>query len=63
MGNQIQAIEPLKPHIVKYLRVTIPKLRRKMRGVQMETIGFDDGHEHMAMVIPPKYAVTDEIGQ
>ncbi len=34
-----------------------------MPGVQMETIGFDGYHLHMVMVVPPKYAVSDVIGQ
>ncbi|GHG08837.1 hypothetical protein GCM10017161_42980 [Thalassotalea marina] len=34
-----------------------------MPGVQMETIGFDGDHLHMVMIIPPKYAVADVIGQ
>ena len=53
----------LKSYVVEYLRVVIPKLIRKMPGVQMETIGFDGDHLHMVMVIPPKYAVSDVIGQ
>ena len=34
-----------------------------MPGVQVETIGFDADHLHMVIVIPPKYAISDVIGQ
>jgi len=34
-----------------------------MPGVEIETIGFDGDHLHMVMVIPPKYAVADVMGQ
>ncbi|QMW06690.1 transposase [Spirosoma foliorum] len=29
----------------------------------METIGFESDHVHMVMVMPPKYAIADVIGQ
>ena len=34
-----------------------------MPGVAVETIGFDQDHLHMVMVIPPKYAIADVMGQ
>ena len=33
-----------------------------MPGVTIETIGFDQDHLHMVMVIPPKYAVASVMG-
>jgi len=33
-----------------------------MPGVTIETIGFDQDHLHMVMVIPPKYAIADVMG-
>ncbi|MFD2094617.1 IS200/IS605 family transposase [Corallincola platygyrae] len=53
----------LKPFVVEYLRVVVPKLLRSTPGVQIETIGFDLDHLHMVMTIPPKYAVSDVIGR
>ena len=29
-----------------------------MPGVKLETIGFDQDHLHMVMIIPPKYAIS-----
>ena len=34
-----------------------------MPGVKIETIGFDQDHVHMVMVIPPKYAISDVMAQ
>jgi len=33
-----------------------------MPGVSVETIGFDQDHLHMVMVIPPKYAIASVMG-
>jgi putative transposase len=33
-----------------------------MPGVTVETIGFDQDHLHMVMVIPPKYAIASVMG-
>jgi putative transposase len=34
-----------------------------MPGVTLETIGFDQDHLHMVMVIPPKYAIAAVMAQ
>ena len=34
-----------------------------MPGVQIETIGFDEDHVHMVMVIPPKYSIASVMGK
>ena len=34
-----------------------------MPGVKIETIGFDQDHLHMVMVIPPKYSISSVIGK
>ena len=34
-----------------------------MPGVTIETIGFDEDHLHMVMVIPPKYAIASVMGR
>ncbi len=53
----------LKPGVCTYLRKVLPKLLRKMPGVELETIGFDQDHLHMVMVIPPTYRISDVMGQ
>ena len=52
----------LKPGVCAYLRKLLPGLLRKIPGVYIETIGFDQDHLHMVMSIAPKYAVADVIG-
>ncbi len=53
----------LNPGVCEYLRKVLPKLLRRMPGVAIETIGFDQDHLHMVMVIPPKYSISDVMGQ
>ncbi|HAT84904.1 MAG TPA: IS200/IS605 family transposase [Rhizobiales bacterium] len=53
----------LKPGVCSYIRKTLPGLLRAMPGVTIETIGFDQDHLHMLMVIPPKYSIVDVMGQ
>ncbi|SNZ19478.1 IS200/IS605 family transposase [Cohaesibacter gelatinilyticus] len=53
----------LKPGVCSYIRKTLPGLLRAMPGVTIETIGFDQDHLHMLMVIPPKYSIADVMGQ
>ena len=49
----------LNPGVCKYFEWVLPKLLRKMPGVLVEEIGFDEDHLHMVMVIPPKYSISD----
>lgn len=53
----------LKPFVEEYLRVVLPKLLRSMPGVAIETIGFDQDHVHIVLVIPPKYSISNVIGE
>lgn len=53
----------LKPGVRDYLKKVLYGLLRSMPGVEIETIGFDGDHLHMVMVIPPKYAISDVMGQ
>ena len=53
----------LKPGVCKYLQKVLPKLLRSMPGVKIETIGFDQDHIHMVMIIPPKYSISDVMGR
>ena len=34
-----------------------------MLGVALETVGFDNDHLHMLMVIPPKYSIASVMAQ
>ena len=52
----------LKPAVEGTLRKLLPHLVRSMPGVTVETIGFDQDHLHMVMVIPPKYAIASVMG-
>ena len=53
----------LNPGICSYMRRILAKLLRSIPGVTVETIGFDQDHLHMVMVIPPKYSISSVIGQ
>ena len=53
----------LNPGVRGYIRKIMPKLLRRMPGVIIETIGFDQDHVHMVMVIPPKYSIASVMGQ
>ena len=53
----------LKPGVRDYLKKVLYGLLRSMPGVEIETIGFDGDHVHMVMIIPPKYAISDVMGQ
>lgn len=34
-----------------------------MPGVTIEQMGFDNDHMHLVMIIPPKYAIAEVMGQ
>ena len=53
----------LNPGVCSYIKKTLPSLLRSVPGVTIETIGFDQDHMHMIMVIPPKYTISDVMGQ
>lgn len=53
----------LNPGVCTYLRRVMPKLLRSMPGVEIETIGFDEDHLHMVMVIPPRYSIAGVMGK
>ncbi len=48
----------LKPALEETLRKLIPHLLRSHPGCRLETIGFDQDHLHMVLVIPPTYAIA-----
>ncbi|OGE89733.1 MAG: hypothetical protein A2722_03530 [Candidatus Doudnabacteria bacterium RIFCSPHIGHO2_01_FULL_50_11] len=53
----------LKPGVKEYLEKLLYGLLRSMPGVGIELIGCDLDHVHLVMDIPPKYAVSDVLGQ
>ena len=53
----------LNPGVNGYLKEVLAKLLRSMPGVIVETIGFDEDHLHMVMIIAPKYSIADVMGQ
>lgn len=53
----------LNPGMEAYIRKLLPKLLREMPGVKIETIGFDKDHLHMVMTIPPKYSISNVMGE
>ena len=53
----------LNPGVCSSLRKLFPKLLRSLPGVAIETIGFDQDHVHMVMIIPPKYSIAEVMGK
>ena len=53
----------LNPGIIECFRSLMPKLARSMSGVIVEQMGFDRDHVHFVIVVPPKYAVADIMGE
>ncbi len=53
----------LNPDMCSYLRKVMSKLLRSLPGVEIESIGFDEDHLYMMMLVPPKYNISDVMGQ
>ncbi len=53
----------LNPGVCSYLQQVLAKLQRSTPGVVIETIGFDQDHLHMLMIIPPKYSISSVMGK
>jgi len=53
----------LNPGVCAYFKKILVKLLKSMPGVTVETIGFDQDHLHMVMVIPPKYSISSVMGR
>ena len=53
----------LNPGVCEYLRKVLPALSRNIPGVQIETIGFDQDHLHMVMIVPPKFSIASVMGR
>jgi putative transposase len=55
----IKSILPQK----EYLRKLFPKILRTMPGCEIVELNIQLDHIHILMVIPPKYAVSEVIGE
>ena len=53
----------LNPGVKEYLSRLFPKVIREMPGCEIVEVNIQPEHIHMLMVIPPKYAVSDVIGE
>ena len=53
----------LNPGVRGYISKLFPKIMREMPGCEIIEQNIQDEHIHMLMVIPPKYAVSDVIGE
>lgn len=53
----------LNPGVCRYLSKALPALSQNIPGVTIETIGFDQDHLHMVMVIPPKFSIAAVMGR
>ena len=53
----------LNPGLRGYLRKLFPKILRSIPGCEIIEYNIQVDHIHMIMIIPPKYSVSDVIGQ
>ena len=53
----------LNPGVKGYLSKLFPKVMKRMPGCEIVEQNIQDDHIHMLVVIPPKYAVSDVIGE
>ena len=53
----------LNPGVKGYLQRLLPKVLKKMPGCEIVEQNIQADHIHILMIIPPKYAVSDVIGE
>ena len=53
----------LNPGVKEYISKIFPKVLRGMPGCEIVEQNIQVDHIHLLMVIPPKYAVSEVIGQ
>jgi putative transposase len=53
----------LKPGVCAYLTKVLYGLLRRLPGVSIEVIGYDEDHLHMVIDIPPRYSISDVVAQ
>ena len=52
----------LNSGVLEYLRKPFPKVMMNLRCCEIVKYSTKDDHVHMVMIIPPRYAVADLIG-
>ncbi len=53
----------LNPGVRGYLEKLFPHLLREMAGVEIVELNIQVDHIHMLIIIPPKYSVSNVVGQ
>ena len=53
----------LNPGAKEYLRKLFPKVLRTMPGCEIVEMNIQIDHIHLLMIIPPKYAVSEVVGE
>ncbi len=53
----------LNPGLRDHLKKEMYREAKKMPGVEIQEINVQREHVHMMMVIPPKYAISEVVGQ
>jgi putative transposase len=53
----------LNPGVKGYIEILFPKVMRRMPGCEIVEQNIQVDHIHILMVIPPKYAVSDVVGE
>ena len=53
----------LNPGVRGYISKLFPKIMKKMPGCEIIEQNIQEEHIHILMVIPPKYAVSDVVGE
>lgn len=53
----------LNPGVRSYLEKLFPSILKRMPGVRIIELNIQVDHTHIIMIIPPKYAVSDVVGE
>ena len=53
----------LNPGVGGYIKRVLPKALKKMPGCEIIEMNIQVDHIHMVMIIPPKYAVSEVVGE
>ena len=53
----------LNPGVKEYIKKLFPKILRTMPGCEVVEINIQIDHIHLVMIIPPKYAVSEVVGE
>ena len=64
LGLQISSADPESGRLQLFdLRKVLPQLAQNIPGVKIETIGFDQDHLHMVVIVPPRFSIAAVIGR